>query len=123
MILICTCFLIVLSYLSVYVTRLVWKTDKFLPLMLYMLCCSLLSQIMYYISEIIRVKTNFNCTEDTRQAACSQNFLPVFPEFFLAMAVTLNAAKWSYFYIRIRTFIRIDNSIKLLTSSLLSEIP
>ena len=36
-------FFLILSYLSVYVTRMVWKTDKFLPIMLYMLCFSLLS--------------------------------------------------------------------------------
>ena len=77
---------------------------------------------MYYISEVIRVKTNYDCHEDSHKAACAENFLTVFPEFFLAMAVTLNAAKWFYFYIRIRTFIRIDTGIKLLTTSIYSEI-
>ena len=39
------------------------------------------------------------------------NFIPILPELFLAIAVGLNVSKWVYFLLRIRSFISIETAL------------
>ena len=103
--------LIIIFFISLKVTKMVWHGDKFLPLMLYCLQISLLGQILYYIFQIHIVKTNADCGIQSTAFICIDNFIPILPELFLAIAVGLNVSKWVYFLLRIRSFISIENAL------------
>ena len=99
---------------SVKVTRMVWKGDKFLPLMFYMLSASLVCSIGYLLLHLYANHTNANCGEMTKGFNCWTEWFSILPEFFLAIAVSCNIAKWIYFLMRIRTFIKIEAAVKVI---------
>lgn len=99
--------LVLLIAVTVKVVKMVWKSDKILPLMLFSLSASILGMLFFYAFQIITTATHTDCTED-KTYMCMVNYMTILNEFFLSIAVTLNANKWIYFLMRINTFVRIE---------------
>ena len=97
----------ILMFLTVKITRLVWKNDKTVPLMLIMLCVTLITLILYY-SSLIKSKLSpaWCCTEDT-SCVCLSSMSSEMPAWCLAIAIILNLNKWIYFKLRINAFVQV----------------
>jgi hypothetical protein len=101
--------LVVIVYITVKVTKMVWKAEKIIPVMLIFLDLSILSLILYFLMSIFNNieywPCNKNGSDNTQTIDSIYVLTSTLPSAFLAMAVTLNCNKWIYFTVRIRAFI------------------
>jgi hypothetical protein len=109
------CLAIVMTCIADHVRKLVWQTDKVIPLMLILMCCTLYSTALYFFfSDIIFYAV-------TPETMCSQDHsywynllvqtISVLPSFFLGVGAMLNLNKWIYFYLRIRAFVKVGEGL------------
>ena len=107
MIVITLILLTILIYMTIKVCRLVWATDKAVPIMLFTLCTTLLA-LLSYESFLISSKKNPEwCCDTTSSCHCMAAIFTQLPAFFLANAVILNLNKWIYFKMKINAFIKV----------------
>ena len=97
----------IMLYMTVKVFRLVWPNEKVVPMMLVMLCLTLVSCIGYYSFIIYSWNhTRWNC-EFGRERNCLSYSFSYAPAFCLANSVILNLNKWIYFKLRINAFVKV----------------
>ena len=100
------CFMMFITYK---ITRLVWPREKGIVSMLYMLCLTVASLVIYWSFNISDMRNpDWACNDESVQSyVCAQSFVVEMPAFLLANAVTLNLNKWIYFKLRINAFIKV----------------
>lgn len=107
---------VVMTVIAVHVKRLVWQTDKVIPLMLILLCCTLYSCVLFFMFENILIPTVLTdtvCLEPVPPLwyMVLENTLVWLPSYFLGIGAMLNLNKWIYFYMRILAFIRVGRGL------------
>ena len=101
-----------MGYFTVKIHKMIWNKDKIFPLMLIMLCFSLLGVGIFWMFTIVQVMIpNWACGH-SRSIQCSGNIVATLPSFFLAIGVILNLNKWIYFALRIDTFIKVGLGVR-----------
>ena len=96
-----------MGYFTVKIHKMIWNKDKIFPLMLIMLCFSLLGVGIFWMFTIVQVMMpNWACGH-SRSFQCSGNIVAILPSFFLGTGVILNLNKWVYFALRIDTFVKV----------------
>ena len=96
-----------MGYFTVKIHKMIWNKDKIFPLMLIMLCFSLLGVGIFWMFTIVQVMIpNWACGH-SRSLQCSGSIVSILPSFFLGTGVILNLNKWIYFALRIDTFIKV----------------
>jgi len=93
------------------VKRLVWETDKVIPSMLIMMCCTLYSLLLFFVWIDIfaaTILTTASCQDPSSVAyGIVNHYILNLPAYFLGVGCMLNLNKWVYFTLRIRAFIRV----------------
>ena len=94
---------VIMTVIAVKVYRLTWQTDKIIPLMLILMCCTLYSSAIYFLmSDILYYSydnfSNAFCTDPTPSwFSLMDGSLSVLPSYFLGVGCMLNLNKWIYF--------------------------
>jgi hypothetical protein len=92
-------------FVNVKTIKLVWPSERIIPVMLLSLSLSLLGGFAYFLWSLLRVYVwpypNLDPTVVYPEQACELAVFPFLPVMFLAVAVILNIDKWLYFYFRI----------------------
>jgi hypothetical protein len=105
----------VLTLVTIKVKKLVWQTDKIIPMMLIMMCCCLYAQTLFFLFYNILVPTivfNKLCAiPEPLGVKIVDDYLWLLPAYFLGVGAILNLNKWIYFYMRILAFIKIGRGI------------
>ena len=97
----------ILVYMTVRVFRLVWPNEKVVPIMLVMLCITLITLIAYFSFLIYSTnRPEWQCS-DSKEQKCVSGIFAFAPAICLANAVILNLNKWIYFKLRINAFVKI----------------
>ena len=97
----------VMVYMTIRVFRLVWPNEKVVPIMLVMLCVTLITLIVYFCFLLIQAShAKWQC-ENSRSQLCAVEIIATAPALCLANAVILNLNKWIYFKLRINAFVRV----------------
>lgn len=108
---------IVMTVVAVKVKRLTWQTDKIIPLMLILMCCTLYSSATYFFFDDILDYAYFpkqTCMEHSPLwFAIIDGSLSVMPSFFLGVGCMLNLNKWIYFYLRIVAFVNVGQGLSM----------
>ena len=94
-----------MAYFTFKIYRMIWIRDKIFPLMLIMLCLSLLGVGMFWMFTVVQVLNPDWACGASRSLVCSGNIIAILPSFFLGIGVILNLNKWIYFTMRINAFI------------------
>ena len=94
-------------YMTVKVSRMVWRNEKAVPLMFIILCVTLLSMVVFYAFLIVSMKNPEGWCHATPKYMCMQSYIDNMPSICLANAVILNLNKWVYFMLRISAFIKV----------------
>ena len=112
-------------YFTYKIHRMIWNKDKIFPLMLIMLCLSLLGVGSFWMFTIVQVMNPaWACSTTSRSLACSGNIIAILPSFFLGIGVFLNLNKWVYFTLRINAFITVGFGVQenKITSELVDDV-
>lgn len=124
MTLLCIVLATVMTFVAVKVKKLVWETDRIIPWMLFMMCCTLYSLAIFFVYFNILSETVWlvkSCLL-IPQPDGSENKAPVaydvfasyfiqLPSIFLGVGAMLNLNKWCYFLMRILAFVKIGRTI------------
>ena len=102
----------ILLFMTVRICRMVWKTEKAMPMMLITLMITLASLIGYFSFLIESVRYPKWCCSKASNCTCIQSVLADMPAFCLANAVILNLNVWIYFNLRIKAFINVGFGVK-----------
>ena len=105
-------FLGFMIYFTLKVFKLVWTTDKIFPMMLSMLCTSLIAVNLFWLFTIIEAANPEWTCKSGKSYECSGYVIGILPSLFLAVGVFLNLNKWIYFMLRISAFIRVGFGVK-----------
>ena len=97
--------------MTVKVAKLVWPKEKAVPIMLSLLCATLVSAIIFYLFLIVGLKhPEWWCKEylgeDETTFTCIESFIDNMPSFILANAVILNLNQWVHFKLKITATIK-----------------
>lgn len=97
----------ILVYMTIRVCHMVWANEKVVPIMLIMLCTTLVTLLIYF-SYVIASTNNpsWNCG-GSKGNVCASAICAYLPALCLANAVILNLNKWVYFKLRINAFIKV----------------
>ena len=92
--------------ITIRVVRLVWPKEKAVPLLLSLLCATLVSSIIFYVFLLVGMKNpQWWCKvyigEDLTTFTCTESFIDNLPSFILANAVILNLNQWVHFKYKI----------------------
>ena len=99
-------------YFTYKIHRMIWNKDKIFPMMLIMLCLSLLGVGSFWMFTIVQVMNPAWACGTSRSLACSGNIIAILPSFFLGTGVILNLNKWVYFTLRINAFITVGFGVQ-----------
>ena len=99
-------------YFTYKIHRMIWNKDKIFPIMLIMLCLSLLGVGSFWMFTIVQVMNPAWACGTSRSLACSGNIIAILPSFFLGTGVILNLNKWVYFTLRINAFITVGFGVQ-----------
>ena len=110
--------------MTVNVTRLVWPKEKAVPILLSLLCATLVSAIIFYVFLLIGLKNpqwwcRVQVGEDLTAFTCTESFIDNAPSFILANAVILNLNQWVHFKLKISATIKSGFSCE--TESIISS--
>ena len=110
--------------MTIKVARLVWPKEKAVPLLLSLLCATLVSSIIFYVFLLVGMKNpQWWCKvytgEDLTAFTCTESFIDNLPSFILANAVILNLNQWVHFKYKITATIKSGFSYE--TESLISS--
>ena len=101
-----------MAYFTIKIHKMIWHKDKIFPLMLIMLCFSLLGVGIFWMFTIVQVMIPTWACGHSRSLQCSGSIVAILPSFFLGTGVILNLNKWVYFALRIDTFIKVGFGVK-----------
>ena len=115
MTLLCAVLGTVMTYVAVKVKKLVWETDRIIPWMLFMMCCTLYSLGIFFVYFNILDETVWltkQCQDPLPRAydVFATYFIQL-PSYFLGVGAMLNLNKWCYFLMRILAFVRIGRTM------------
>lgn len=112
---VCLFLAVVMTVVTVRVKRLVWDTDKIIPLMLVAMSCTLYTLALFFVWYNIFDSTFWleqTCASNPSTTFAVLNvYLKWLPCYFLGVGAMLNLNKWCYFLMRIWVFVRIGRQM------------
>ena len=101
---ICVLTFCVLLYLTIFVIRSFWDSEKVIPLMLLNLQLAALASALFFIEQMIA----FSLFANSPPNYCLETIVIYLSTLFLGLAVLLNINKWIYFSMRIMAKVKIS---------------